>query len=122
MVNENRIVPVTRTDLVTLFCTAYNMSHENAIRIAEVVDGAPAFPQDIAANDVFIAAEPIKGIQEPPEAPFFFLPAYDFEIEGTEFADASGNKFVPNPGVLCTLQGAAIKEVATGILYAPAMP
>lgn len=122
MVNKDRIVPVTRTDLVTLFCTTYNMSHENAIRIAQVVDGAPVFPQHVGENDVFIAAEPIKTIGEIPEvAAFYFLPAYDFETE-VQYYDGDGNKFVPNPGVLYIAGEGSIIEVATGFEYGPAEP
>lgn len=119
MVNKDRIIPVTRTDLVSLFCTIYNMSNNDPIVIAPVENGTVPIPGDVSEGTVAIAAEPIKTLPTLPEAlnAFYFFPAYDFE-DADLYLDQNGNKFVPNPGTLCIYDGGTtIKEVDTQTEY-----
>jgi len=119
MVNKDRIIPVTRTDLVSLFCTIYNMSNEAPIAIIPVENGTVTIPAGVPEGVVAIAAEPIKTL--PNELPaamgaFYFFPAYDLE-DADLYIDHNGNKFVPNPGTLCAYDGEVIYEVDTQTEY-----
>lgn len=79
MVNNNRIVPVQKIDLLSLYATVYNMTHETPINIleSETVDGQ----FDVTEAGTYIANQPVKTMSLPAEggALVFFVTDYDFD-------------------------------------------
>lgn len=98
MINNDRIVPITRTDLLSFFAATYNAIGRDTVHVLQVEDGAVTMPDE--ATGPYLAAEPLKTLPTIGEdVRLFFVPAYDFEMTMTPGEGAP--EFVPNPGNLC---------------------
>lgn len=116
MINNDRIVPITRTDLLSFFAAIYNATVEGGITILPVSDGAVELPAD--ANGAYLAAEPLKTLPEVEAGTaLFFVPAYDFEMTMTPGVGAP--EFVANPGNLYRLTSAGTVQLDTYAAYTP---
>jgi hypothetical protein len=101
MINKDRIVPVTATDLITLYGLMLNLTLENGVEslAADDVDGN--FTQNTTAK-VVIANEPVSTFDfgsSVATGTVYFVPAYDYvgftkngaSITSTGEVDADGN-------------------------------
>lgn len=93
MINNDRIVPVTATDLVTLYGLILKVGSVNVSALqASDTDG----DFSVASNGTYLAAEPVKAMDFEAEATAvtaYFVPAYDYEgfsVAGTKVV-ASGD-------------------------------
>lgn len=90
MINTDRIVPVTATDLISLYGLILKQDTTNNSTLAAVqaVDAEGDFEITAAATPL-IAAEPVKSIdiaEAVTSATIYFVPAYDyagFSLAGT---------------------------------------
>ena len=86
MINKNRIVPVTATDLITLYGTILKFTGTDCTAVSG--DGTGAFKMTSGSGNV-IADEPVKAFDfgsAVTSAAVYFVPAYDykgFSINGT---------------------------------------
>lgn len=112
MINKDRIVPITRTDLLSFFAAIYNATTaEEPLSILQVSDGAVELPD--GASGAYLAAEPLKTLPEIGAGVFlFFAPAYDFEMTMTPVLDGA-DEFVANPGNLYMLSRSGASTGAT---------
>lgn len=95
MINNDRIVPITRTDLLSFFAAIYNTVKQTPITILQVTDGAVTLPA--GASGAYLAAEPLKTLPTiGAGVTLYFVPAYDFEMTMTPGTGAS--EVVANPG------------------------
>lgn len=100
MINKDRIVPITRTDLLSFFATILRATGEG-LRAINVVDGVATIPEGATGN--FLATEPVKKIVGiAGDATVYFCPAYDFEMTMTP---EDGDEFEANPGDIYELTG-----------------
>jgi len=114
MINKDRIVPITRTDLLSFFAAIFNTTAEMPINILQVADGAVELPE--GANGVYLAAEPLKTLPVLGQGvTLYFVPAYDFEMTMTPMDDAP--EFVPNPGNICAMNSRLVIQADTGARY-----
>lgn len=116
MINKDRIVPITRTDLLSFFAAFYNATTSSMpITILQVADGAVTIPD--GARGPHLAAEPLKTLPTIGEnVKLFFVPAYDFEMTLTPVDDAP--EFVANPGNLCSVaNGGDVIQLDTNAHY-----
>lgn len=115
MINKDRIVPITRTDLLSFFAAIYNaLGGENPIQILPVEGGSVTFPDE--ASGAYLAAEPIKVLPTIGEGvSLFFVPAYDFEMTMTPGEGAP--EFVPNPGNLYLVNVSGVAQLDTLAAY-----
>lgn len=80
MINKDRIVPVTKTDLLTLYATILMLSGKPAnVLKADDAEGHFTFP---TLAGTYIAAEPVKSFAGERIGKIYFVPAYGCEIEG----------------------------------------
>lgn len=80
MINENRIVPVTATDLISLYGLILKQDSNNADLTAVQAVNAGVFEIE-DGSDPLLAAEPIKSCnfaEDVTAATLYFVPAYDF--------------------------------------------
>lgn len=113
MINNDRIVPITRTDLLSFFAAIMNAS-ENPIDILPVVDGTVTIPDGGSGN--YLAAEPLKTLPDVEAGDIlFFVPAYDFEMTMT--AGLGAPEFVANPGNLYMMTSTGVTQLDTGAQY-----
>lgn len=93
MINSNRIVPVTATDLLSLYGVILKMDTTNNSSLAKLdaIDNAGDF-QIKSGSDPLIASEPVASCDinatasSVSAATLYFVPAYDFKgfsIDGT---------------------------------------
>lgn len=78
MINENRIVPVTATDLLTLYGTILKIASVSVTALSTTAtDGSFVIA---SASGTVIANEPVKSIEitTGTSATIYFVPAYDF--------------------------------------------
>lgn len=114
MINKDRIVPITRTDLLSFFAAIYNAISETPINILQVSDGAVTFPD--GATGPYLAAEPLKTLPTiGADASLVFVPAYDFEMTMTPGTGAP--EFVPNPGNLYVASIEGVTQLDTNAAY-----
>ena len=114
MINKDRIVPITRTDLLSFFAAIYN-TMGNPITILTVEDGAVTLPA--GASGAYLAVEPLKTLPETigNGVTIYFVPAYDFEMTMTPVNDAP--EFVANPGNLYKAVPEGVIQLDTGAGY-----
>lgn len=114
MINKDRIVPITRTDLLSFFAAIYNATSQTPLNILQVEDGAVTLPS--GASGAYLAAEPLKTLPTfGTGASLYFVPAYDFEMTMTPAEGAP--EFVPNPGNLYSATSAGVTQLDTGAAY-----
>lgn len=115
MINKDRIVPITRTDLLSFFAAFYNATTSSMpITILQVADGAVTIPD--GAIGPHLAAEPLKTLPTIGEnVKLFFVPAYDFEMTLTP--EEGAPEFVPNPGNLYAASSAGVIQLDTKARY-----
>lgn len=114
MINNDRIVPITRTDLLSFFAAIYNTVNVTPINILEVVDGAVTLPA--GASGAYLAAEPLKTLPTIGSGvTLYFTPAYDFEMTMT--AGTGAPEFVANPGNLYKAASTGVTQLDTGAAY-----
>ena len=118
MINNDRIVPITRTDLLSFFAAIFKVSTGNAMNILPVEDGTVTLPA--GASGAYLAAEPLKVLPTIGNGvTIYFVPAYDFDMTLTPEDDAPA--FVANPGNLHSAQagpgGTIITQLDTGAAY-----
>lgn len=93
MINKDRIIPIEKTDYLSLIATIAKMCEVDLV-IAPVTDGAITAPD---ASEICLAAEPVKRVNLNTNAgvKIYFVPAHDFEgiykdgVLVTEFTSAS---------------------------------
>ena len=113
MINKDRIVPITRTDLLRFFAAIMG-AMEHDFNSLPVEDGAVTLPA--GASGEYIAAEPIKTLPTiGAGVSLFFVPAYDFEMTMTPGTGAP--EFVPNPGNLYAATSNGVTQLDTGAEY-----
>lgn len=114
MINKDRIVPVTKTDLLSFFAATVNATAQTPINILQVTDGEVTLPD--GASGAYLAAEPLKTLPEiGAGVSLIFVPAYDFETVMTPVGDAP--EFVANPGNLCIATASAVTQLDTSAAY-----
>lgn len=85
MINKDRIVPVQKTDLLTLYGTVLNLiGTSHTVLESPDVDGDFEVP---AAGGTCLCNQPAKTIDfgEATAATVYFIPAYDFAGFGEEY-------------------------------------
>ena len=102
MINKNRIVPVTKTDLLTLYGTMLNSSLDS-LGVLKASDIEGNFDASEKTSGAFICDQPVKSLELPYGVVFdvsiWFTAAYDFEgitIHGGENVDDSGSPVAVN--------------------------
>lgn len=79
MINTDRIIPVTATDLLTLYGLILKVGSVNVTKL-EATDTEGDFA--VAANGTLLANEPVKSLNfgsDVTAASVYFAPAYDYE-------------------------------------------
>ena len=85
MINKNRIVPVTKTDLLTLYATNINFvlttSEANSLTILNPEDVQGNFLLKENSGVMYFCNQPVKSLNISTIGPVtvFFVAAYDFE-------------------------------------------
>ena len=80
MINQDRIVPVTKTDLLTLFGTTLKIASVSVTAL-NAADVEGNFAQDTNSATV-ICSEPVKSLNfgsSVTAATVYFIPAYDYK-------------------------------------------
>lgn len=104
MINENRIVPVTKTDLLTLYGNILKIASVSVTALTTTAtDGSFVIA---SASGTVIANEPVKSLEitSGTSATIYFIPAYDFvgfTIAGTPVT-TSGATVDPDGATLYT--------------------
>lgn len=81
MINTDRIVPVTKTDLVTLYANILTIAGETVGALQATAPGVFEIAEAPASGDL-VAAEPVKSLdiaEGVTSVTFYFLAAYDFK-------------------------------------------
>ena len=81
MMNQNRIVPVTQSDLISLYSSALVL-HDGTIEQKSVAsEDVPAVFDIADVSGVFLLDEPVKKatVASGAEVTLYFVAAYDFE-------------------------------------------
>lgn len=82
MINKDRIVPITKTDLLTLYATILALGGTTAtILKADDVEGNFTLPTEAGT---YIAAEPVKKFAGTAAGTVYFVPAYGCEVEDVD--------------------------------------
>ena len=103
MINENRIVPVTATDLITLYGTIMKLAGTSITAVNATTDDGQ-FAAEVSGN--MLASEPVKGfnITSGSSCVIYFVPAYNYDgfaISGTA-VETAGVDVVPDGRTLYT--------------------
>lgn len=94
MINKDRIVPVTKTDLLTLYATILALGGKTfTVLKADDAEGHFTFPTQ---GGTYIAAEPVKSFTGEPAGEIYFVPTYGCEVEGVDGKAADLYKINPN--------------------------
>lgn len=121
MINNDRIVPVTKIDLLSLYGTMLALTEGDSITTVDAEDPG-TFALEEGDSGLYIANEPVKSFdfasfaesESTPEVTVFFVPAYDYEgfsIEG-DAVETTGVEVVPDG---YTLYVATCNTSAVGI-------
>lgn len=115
MINKDRIVPITRTDLLSFLAAVNYVSNGTSLNILQVSDGAVTLPDGV--DGPCLAAEPLKTLPTTisERTGIYFVPAYDFEMTMTPVDDAP--EFVANPGNIYLATSAGVIQLDTGARY-----
>lgn len=115
MINKDRIVPITRTDLLSFFAAALRgIDPANNVTNVQPVDGVINLA---ALSGMNIATEPVKGLVGTPAngAALYCCLDYDFKNPMTA---TDGGDFVANPGdiyLVAAIDGqTGAKELGSG--------
>lgn len=114
MINNDRIVPVTVTDLITLCGTIFKIANKNITPIDAIsTDGR--FEVNTAQKS-YICTEPVKSIDFTGEAAqdlVYFVPSYDFEgfLQNGEITNDVTGKVVPDGKTLYLANGGASNNI-----------
>ena len=107
MVNNDRIVPVTNTDLLTLYALVLALNLQAQDETLAVLQ-----PEDVEGNfvadqeEIYFASQPVKKVEfEDSDGTLYFVAAYDFE------------GFTHN-GAAVEMTGATVKPNASTLYYA----
>jgi len=99
MINKDRIVPVTKTDLLTLYATILALGGKTfTVLKADDAEGHFTFPTQ---GLTYIAAEPVKSFTGDNDGvgTLYFVPAYGCEVEGVDGEAADLYKITRDGGV-----------------------
>lgn len=111
MINENRIVPITATDLITVYGTMMKLAG-TSVTAAQATN--PGEFKLTSGSGNIIAAEPVKTLDfgtGVTSAVVYFVPAYDYEgfsINGVAETPQAGSATVAKDG--CTLYTATLSS------------
>lgn len=95
MINNDRIVPVTKTDLLTLYYTMFKMLSEQRddLHKLEAINAEGDFEVPKSGTGLYFCDEPVRKFIVPEGVTTFsviFIPAYSFEgIDGVDPNGAS---------------------------------
>lgn len=81
MINNNRIVPITTIDLITMYGLILKLAASTAPEALEAIDTAGDFAQDTNSKTV-LCNEPVKSVtfgSSVTAATVYFVPAYDYK-------------------------------------------
>ena len=81
MINNDRIVPVTKIDLLSLYATMLKIAGQDvAILEAANVDGDFVLQPALGASGLYLANQPVKSIElgESTDCSIFFVAAYNY--------------------------------------------
>lgn len=101
MINANRIVPVTASDLISIYGTMMKLAGTS---VAAIQAGDPGIFAMTSGSGNVLAAEPVKSFDfgsSISSAVVYFVPAYDydgFSINGTKVTPAEGSTSVDPDG------------------------
>lgn len=96
MINEDRIVPVTKTDLITLYGVILKAANVDVAKLDATGTGTFEISQALT-TDYVLADEPVKSLDiasTVTSASIYFVAAYDFEgftVGGASATIASGS-------------------------------
>ena len=110
MINNDRIVPVQATDLLSLYGTMLIIGEVNVSKL----EAGEIGEFTVAANGTYLANEPVKTLDfaaTATAAEVYFIPAYDFE--DITIAGAAEEVTVDPDG--CTLYHAALSSGAVTV-------
>ena len=81
MINKNRIVPVTKTDLLTLYATMFMLSGQSNAKTfkANDVEGNYDISEDDGQGFLDQPVKSIRFLNAPNNLSVFFVASYDFE-------------------------------------------
>lgn len=103
MINSNRIVPVTKTDLITLYANILTIAGTTVTKV-DANDASGVFEISEGSGNL-IASEPVNSCdfgEDVTAAVLYFIPGYDyagFSIAGTAVTPESGSVDVDPDGV-----------------------
>lgn len=114
MINNDRIVPVTVTDLITLYGTIFKIANKSVTAIDAIsTDGRFEVK---TAQKSYICTEPVKSIDftgEAAEDLVYFVPSYDFEgfLQNGEMTSNVTGEIVPDGKTLYLANGGASDNI-----------
>lgn len=79
MINKNKIVPVTKTDLLSLYGTVIALNNKGDLTVLEAEDGNFVVSEN--PDDAALCNRPVKTLEfgdDVTEAEVYFVAAYDF--------------------------------------------
>lgn len=103
MINNDRIVPVTKTDLITLYANILTIAG-TSVTAVNANDASGVFEITEGSGNM-IASEPVSSCdfgEDVTAAVLYFVPGYDytgFSIDGTAVTPESGSATVDPDGV-----------------------
>lgn len=100
MINKDRIIPITKSDYLSIITTVYNMVTEGGITPLHVVDGVAEIPT--TSVTAYIADEPVKVLKPLGVQACYFVPDYDYkgiEVDGEIVEPEEGSAKVDPDGV-----------------------
>lgn len=119
MINKDRIVPITRTDLISMYELMLALSNARISKIVDAVDADGNFElTERPTTKYMLASEPVSTFdfvfndtEQISDLVVYFVPAYDysgFSLNGSALPIASDSYEVEADG--CTLYEASIVE------------
>lgn len=125
MINKDRIVPVTATDLISLYSTII-VQQNSSVKPIDAIDVEGDFSLEGVTDNTLIASQPVKRLDVPSDASstsFYFVADYEFEgifINGVEvpvtvvtMGGYTTNEDIKNDG--CTLYLAQFSGSSTSM-------
>ena len=115
MINKDRIIPITKSDYLSIIATVCKMAGID-VHALSVVDGVVEIPDTSA--EAYLANEPVKVIKPLGSQSCYFVPDYDYkgiEVDGEIVEPESGSAEVNPDGVsvyLLTYESSALMVFA----------